>query len=87
EPSEHALEAFAKRQLGVDAMQWADQSMGYRLIEALKAMAERAGWSQDLTGVHPALHVQVLKARLGAAIAARRQAGEQAAANPQGAPR
>ncbi len=46
EPSEHALEAFAKRQLGVDAMQWADQSLGYRLIEALKAMAERAGWSQ-----------------------------------------
>lgn len=44
--SEQALEAFARRQLKVDALQWADQSLGYRLVEALKAMAERHGWLQ-----------------------------------------
>lgn len=44
--SEQALEAFARRQLKVDALQWADQSLGYRLIEALKAVAERHGWTQ-----------------------------------------
>lgn len=46
-PSEQALEAFAKRQLGVDRLQWADQSQGFKLIEALKRMAERAGWDQS----------------------------------------
>ena len=45
--SEAALEAFAKRQLGVDRLQWADQAQVYKLTEALKAMAERAGWSQE----------------------------------------
>jgi phage gp16-like protein len=44
-PSDKALEAFAKRQLGVSKLQWADQSQGYKLIEALKDMAERNGWS------------------------------------------
>ena len=44
--SEAALEAFARRQLGVDRLQWADQGQVYKLTEALKAMAERAGWSQ-----------------------------------------
>jgi phage gp16-like protein len=44
--SDAALEAFAKRQLGVARLQWADQSQGYILIEALKNMAEREGWSQ-----------------------------------------
>lgn len=34
-------------------------------------MAERAGWSQDLTGVPAAQHVAVLKARLDGLIAAR----------------
>lgn len=48
--SEAALEAFARRQLGVEKLQWADQALAYKLIEALKGMAERAGWSQDLTG-------------------------------------
>lgn len=47
DPAESALEAFAARQLKVQRLQWADRSQGYRLIEALKAMAERAGWSQD----------------------------------------
>ena len=45
-PSEKALEAFAKRQLKCETLVWARQSHGYRLIEALKAMAEREGWSQ-----------------------------------------
>lgn len=50
-PSEHALEAFAKRQLGCDRLVWARQSDAYKLIEALKAMAERAGWRQrDMNG-------------------------------------
>lgn len=62
--AESGLEAFAKRQLGVDRLQWADQAQGFRLIEALKAMAERAGWSQDLTLVKPERHVWSLKARL-----------------------
>lgn len=47
DPSESALEAFAKRQLKVDALQWANQRQGFRLIEALKAWAEREGWSQE----------------------------------------
>ena len=47
--SERALESFAARQLGVDRLQWADQAQGFRLIEALKAMAERAGWDQDVS--------------------------------------
>lgn len=64
DPSEKALEAFGKRQLGVDRLQWADQSQGFRLIEALKKIAERAGWSQDLSQIKPERHVWCLKARL-----------------------
>lgn len=64
DPSEKALEAFSKRQLGVDRLQWADQSQGYRLIEALKKMAERAGWPQDLNGIKPERQIWTLKARL-----------------------
>ena len=59
-----SLEAFGKRQLGVDRFAWADQSQGYRLIEALKAMAEREGWSQDVSGLRPERQVWSLKARL-----------------------
>lgn len=47
-PSEKALETFARRQLRCAKLQWADQSQGYKLVEALKAMAEKAGWSQDV---------------------------------------
>lgn len=61
-PSDQALEAFARRQLGVEKLQWADQSQGYKLIEALKAMAVRAGWQQDdLPRADP---IRVLKRRL-----------------------
>jgi phage gp16-like protein len=62
--SEQALEAFAKRQLHVDRLQWADQSQGFRLIEALKAMAEREGWSQEMAGVTRGQEVISLKRRL-----------------------
>lgn len=48
DPSEKALEAFGKRQLGVDRLAWADEGLAYRLVEALKAMASRAGWHQDV---------------------------------------
>lgn len=44
--SEQALEAFATRQLGCQHMQWMRQSDCFRLIEALKAMADRNGWTQ-----------------------------------------
>lgn len=71
DPSETALEAFGRRQLGVERLQWANQSHGYRLIEALKAMAERTGWSQDVTGYPAEAQMAVLKARLDALLAAR----------------
>ncbi|EGF92446.1 hypothetical protein ABI_08820 [Asticcacaulis biprosthecium C19] len=44
--SERALEAFGARQLKVDALIWADDGQMFKLIEALKGMATRAGWSQ-----------------------------------------
>lgn len=75
DPSEAALEAFARRQLGVDRLQWAVPSQGAALIEALKAMAERAGWSQDTTGLAPDERLPVLKARL-AELIAQREAGQ-----------
>ena len=61
---QRALEAFGRRQLGVDRLAWADQGQGYRLIEALKAMAEREGWSQDVAALKPERRVWSLKARL-----------------------
>lgn len=60
--SEQALEAFARRQLGVERLQWADQSQTYRLTEALKAMAERAGWAQG--NLPPGLEARTLVCRL-----------------------
>ena len=66
--SEEALESFAKRQLKCDRLQWADQSMMYRLIEALKAMAQRHGWDQSMEGVTPTFRAQELKKRLAIAI-------------------
>ena len=62
--SEQALEAFAKRQLGVERMQWMDQGMGFKLIEALKMMAQRHGWNQDLAGIEKKLQIRILKVRL-----------------------
>jgi len=48
---EKALEAFAKRQIGCERLRWAKQSEGFKLIEALKKMAEKDGWAQlDASG-------------------------------------
>lgn len=63
-PADEALEAFACRQLGVAKLQWADQSQGYKLIEALKAMGTRAGWDQELIGVPKGSEVKALRVRL-----------------------
>lgn len=70
-PSEQALEAFAKRQLGVERMQWMDQGLAFKLIEALKDWAKREGWDQDLAGIEKKLHIRILKIRLAWAQAKR----------------
>lgn len=69
--NDKALEAFAKRQLGCDRLQWADQVQADRLIEALKAIAERHGWDQSTKGVAKAHYIHVLKVRLCDAILAK----------------
>jgi hypothetical protein len=68
DPSDKALEAFARRQVGCDRLQWANQQLVYKLVEALKAMAERAGWDQSLEGVAPTAVTLVLKRRLCGAL-------------------
>jgi phage gp16-like protein len=74
-PSEQALEAFARRQLGCMKMQWANQAQSYKLVEALKAIAERHGWEQKIaggTGLKPVkadVALRVLKVRLVERIA------------------
>lgn len=50
-PDEKALEAFACRQLKTERLQWSYQSHGYKLIEALKDMADRAGWAEAKQGL------------------------------------
>lgn len=45
-PAEEALEAFARRQLNCERLSWANQRDAHKLIEALKAMAQRHGWRQ-----------------------------------------
>lgn len=70
-PSEQALEAFARRQLGVERLQWANQSLAYKLIEALKAIGSRHGWDQDAGPIAGARTVRVLKLRLCRAILAK----------------
>lgn len=66
--ADSALEAFARRQLGCAKLQWADQAQVYKLTEALKAMATRNGWSQDLTGIEPEHHTLELQRRLVARL-------------------
>ncbi|QRY97277.1 regulatory protein GemA [Sphingomonas paucimobilis] len=68
DPSDRALEAFGRRQLHCDKLQWANQSLVYRLVEALKAIAERHGWDQSVAGL-PSNAVAInLKRRLCIAI-------------------
>lgn len=62
--SEQALEALARRQMGCDRLQFANQRQIYKLVEALKAIAERYGWDQKLDGIAPGDAVIVLKRRL-----------------------
>lgn len=74
-PNEKALESFAKRQLKCERLVWADQRQGYKLIEALKAMALRHGWDQvDANG--NAWTVMRLKERLCEAIVAKLKVAE-----------
>ncbi|WP_454278943.1 regulatory protein GemA [Sphingomonas sp. Marseille-Q8236] len=76
DPSERALEAFARRQLGCDKLQWANQSLVYRLVEGLKAIAERHGWDQSVAGL-PSNAVAInLKRRLCIAILAKLKAAD-----------
>lgn len=63
--SDAALEAFGRRQLRVDRLQWADARQAFRLIEALKAIANRHGWDQGVSSQVPAKdRVRLLKDRL-----------------------
>jgi hypothetical protein len=72
DPSEARLEAFGKRQLGVERLQWADERQGFRLIEALKAMANRHGWDQSVSSRLPGRErIRILKDRLISAQLAR----------------
>lgn len=66
--ADKGLEAFAKRQLGCMRFQWADQTQGDKLVEALKKWAERHGWDQSLRGLPKAHHVHALKVGLCDAI-------------------
>jgi len=71
--SDKALETFAKRQLKAERLQWANQSQGEKLIEALKAMAERHGWDQSQRNLAKIHYVHALKVRLCFAILAKLQ--------------
>lgn len=44
DPSDKALTSFARRQLKIDALQWATPEVASSLIEPLRAMCERAGF-------------------------------------------
>jgi phage gp16-like protein len=71
-PSDQALEEFARRQLQTEHWRWSDQSLAYRLIEALKAMAKRHGWEVG-DGRHAKLSgskMRLLKAILAKLVAA-----------------
>ena len=66
-----ALETFACRQLRCTKFQWADQTQGDKLVEALKAIADRHGWDQSAKGLSKVAYVHVLKVRLCEAILAK----------------
>ena len=75
-PDEKALEAFARRQMNCEKMQWADQSKAYLLVEALKAIAERHGWRQRVDHLQKEYQLHALKANLCAAILAKLRSEE-----------
>lgn len=66
--AEHALEAFAKRQLKCERLVWARQSDGNKLIEALKSMGARHGWLQHDRCTGKRLEPIALQASLCSAI-------------------
>lgn len=64
-PSERALEEFAKRQLKCERLQWADQGQMFKLVEALKAIALRHGWDATAPSRHdPSQALITIKMRL-----------------------
>lgn len=70
--SDAALETFGRRQLHVDRLRWANEREGFRLIEALKAIADRHGWEQRVSSRLPTRErIRLLKDRLVAAQLAR----------------
>lgn len=75
--SDAALEALGRRQLKVDRLVWANERHANRLIEALKAMADRAGWDQRVPSRVPTRdRIRLLKDRLvGAQLAKLSAAG------------
>lgn len=75
--SDAALDAFGRRQLRVDRLAWADEREGFRLIEALKAMADRNGWDQRVPSRLATVdRIRLLKDRLvGAQLAKLEAAG------------
>lgn len=66
--ADKGLEAFAKRQLKCTRFQWADQNQADKLVEALKAWAQRHGWDQSQRSLAKAAYVNALKIRLCDAI-------------------
>jgi phage gp16-like protein len=77
---ESALENFAKRQLGCERMAWANQREAAKLIEALKAMAERGGWEQVDAAGKPR-DVRALQEALCEAILAKLKAADEVPAD------
>ena len=75
-PSEAALEAFAKRQLGCERLVWARQSDAGKLIEALKTMAKRAGWLQTSPTSGKPLSPRELQCHLCEVILGKLKAGD-----------
>lgn len=75
--SDVALEAFGRRQLRVERLKWANEREGFRLIEALKAIADRHGWQQRVPSRLPTVErIRLLKDRLvGAQLAKLETAG------------
>ncbi len=86
--SDAALESFGKRQLGVDRLRWANEREGFRLIEALKAIATRAGWDQRTPSrMAGSERIHLLKDRLVGAQIARLAAAGEAVTGPLAADR
>jgi phage gp16-like protein len=78
-----ALEAFGRRQLRVERLRWANEREGFRLIEALKAIAARHGWDQRVPSRLPTRErIRLLKDRLVGAQLARLAAAGVAISGP-----